>query len=813
LDTLPRKASTPFQTCFLLTPPLSAASNHVTRAEEVIDTASWSPSLRPIDVTLGLNDTDYFDDRSPPWLLTPLSQSPIRGQQSPSYAESPCHSRWTKQRWLEQDSRVELVDSWDSRSSEHVVSSTSTRSRRSRIPRRRVSKTATFSPERSDVKRLPHLIGPLAYLDGCAEERSASHNAGRAHSICPVDSSNEDKSPHPEDTLDSQNDSNSLDDIRSAIVPADDLTPIATATPAMGGFPFLNHQPTALSPLSPRRSQSCFAKCTSPSPKASRNRIQTPDRFVPTRILRSPSRDAFMMTQSPSKLSAVERKERQQTSISDPFAPRIRVPPQPSERPSRSRLPMPSRAPIYSPTRLRAQTTPINAATDRNISYGGVWRIGGSEVVNDGMHSISNGRGGRIASGTNAPLHVADFFSQDEPVTDDRVVYQRRLAAAFDLDPANRMFGSPGSPSTGTPPTLRRSAISSPVRLRSGSVQSSVSWKNSAWVRDQPLSPKKMPAKRRKCVPVIPFRVLDAPAFRDDFYCSLLAYSRTAQCLAVGLGTHVYLWSESRGVDTPRSLSSTLAGHITSLSFSSTEGGHAILAIGRSDGRVTLWSPLDAEPRFDSEQPSSVSCLAFSPRTNSRYSVRHDSVKIAAELLVIGDEAGHIYVYAVEWPTTEERDLYDWPGAMTLVARLTAHTQQVCGLAWSPDNTHFASGGNDNSVYIFETKKIISPSVNRRHTANSDNSLVVRHTDSYTPMSYPDHTSNRQSPVPSLPASAARHYLPHSAAVKALAFAPWQSTLLACGAGSNDRGIHFYHTLSGTKLAAIDCSAQVTSLV
>jgi len=188
-------------------------------------------------------------------------------------------------------------------------------------------------------------------------------------------------------------------------------------------------------------------------------------------------------------------------------------------------------------------------------------------------------------------------------------------------------------------------------------------------------------------------------------------------------------------------------------------------------------------------------------------------VKIAAELLVIGDEAGHIYVYAVEWPTTEERDLYDWPGAMTLVARLTAHTQQVCGLAWSPDNTHFASGGNDNSVYIFETKKIISPSVNRRHTANSDNSLVVRHTDSYTPMSYPDHTSNRPSPVPSLPASAARHYLPHSAAVKALAFAPWQSTLLACGAGSNDRGIHFYHTLSGTKLAAIDCSAQVTSLV
>jgi hypothetical protein len=53
----------------------------------------------------------------------------------------------------------------------------------------------------------------------------------------------------------------------------------------------------------------------------------------------------------------------------------------------------------------------------------------------------------------------------------------------------------------------------------------------------------------------------------------------------------------------------------------------------------------------------------------------------------------------------------------------------------------------------------------------------------------------------------------HSAAVKAIAFAPWQPTLLATGGGSNDRQIHFHHTGSGATLAVINVFAQVTSLI
>jgi meiosis-specific APC/C activator protein AMA1 len=48
------------------------------------------------------------------------------------------------------------------------------------------------------------------------------------------------------------------------------------------------------------------------------------------------------------------------------------------------------------------------------------------------------------------------------------------------------------------------------------------------------------PVKPRKAVPVVPFRVLDAPSLRDDYYCSVLAYSDIVKVLAVGLGNTVY---------------------------------------------------------------------------------------------------------------------------------------------------------------------------------------------------------------------------------------------------------------------------------
>lgn len=226
-------------------------------------------------------------------------------------------------------------------------------------------------------------------------------------------------------------------------------------------------------------------------------------------------------------------------------------------------------------------------------------------------------------------------------------------------------------------------------------------------------------------------------------------------------------------------------------------------------------------------------------------------MEVDAEDLAAGDELGNVWYYSVEWPYGCVRDKYHWNGTMTLLAKISAHTQQICGLAWSPDDIYIATGGNDNSCLLFELREIISPSelgcttrfCQSRHsqgaqsqnafsclTANSSperlfnrRHLISHLLPSWAYFHFKPMTSTLLNHTGSLisggertamvPSNRQKHRLAHSAAVKAIAFAPWQPSLLATGGGSNDRAIHFYHTPSGACLATINVHAQVTSLI
>ena len=479
--------------------------------------------------------------------------------------------------------------------------------------------------------------------------------------------------------------------------------------------------------------------------------------------------------------------------VEDPFGPSsrrkverygtIRTPPSTPRS-----VPPPMR--IGQPSRVReSQQTPTRAA-----STGSIWTVGGT-VVTEGVASTTNGRGGRVTSGTGASHYTADFLHRNTP-SEEEVTHGQRLALAMDLNHTSRVLDHTLSPPSS--PSSPLSEDGSPGRV----------WKDGIWEKDGIPTSTKPKKKKDKDVPIIPFRVLDAPALRDDYYCSLLAYSRSIQCLAVGLGPHVYLWSENRGTkNIPDSLTAPYgSSHVTCVSFSSTEGGSAILAIGRADGRITLWSPLDRDPRFDSEQPAPVSCVCFRPNTIRRPSLREPTAMVATEELLVGDEVGYVYFYSIEWPTQDQRDLFDWHGSMTLLARITCHSQQVCGIAWSPDGEFFATGGNDNQLFLFESKKILRRAA---HCCN-ESSPTVRVRDGSSCSST---TLTGQPEVLTILPGQQKHVFALNAAVKAIAFAPWQSSLLAAGGGSNDRCIHFFHTLSGANLATIECHAQVTSLV
>lgn len=579
----------------------------------------------------------------------------------------------------------------------------------------------------------------------------------------------------------------------------DDETPLVPASPAKGAtaFPFPGQSRSRVSffSASNQRRPSALLKQYGSDASPRQRRLLTaglrmPDRFVTGRP-GTPTKEALILAQPVEKLSASEKRARPQLANVDPFAPAPRRSLRMAEQFATLRGPPALPRPVGRTSTLVGDA---QAARQRAVSEGAVWHVGGT-LVTEGVASTTNGRGGRVTSGTSAPHYTADFLRKTS-ASEDEVKHGRRLALAMDIDQSARMLGLSPPSSTSSP----SSASTSPKGR---------SWRNNGWEQDGPITPTKVRAKKAKDIPIIPFRVLDAPALRDDYYCSLLSYSPTMQCLAVGLGPHVYLWSETRGAankNIPDSLTAPFASHVTSIAFSSQEGGSAILAIGRADGRITLWSPLDRDPRFDSEQPAPVSCVCFRPNTVRRQSIREPTTTVATEELLVGDEAGNVYFYSIEWPDQHQRDLFDWHGSMTLLARISCHSQQVCGMAWNPDGEFFASGGNDNQLFLFETRKILRPSTTRAR-GHSDATVNVRSGSSGS-----SSTVAGQGAVLNIIPGQHKHVFALNAAVKAIAFAPWQPSLLATGGGSNDRCIHFFHALSGASLATIDCHAQVTSL-
>ena len=109
------------------------------------------------------------------------------------------------------------------------------------------------------------------------------------------------------------------------------------------------------------------------------------------------------------------------------------------------------------------------------------------------------------------------------------------------------------------------------------------------------------------------------------------------------------------------------------------------------------------------------------------------------------------------------------------VATLTGHTQEVCGLKWSPEGHQLASGGNENLLCIWDAA-----------------------------------ASGARAGAPQLPKFSCSE---HQAAVKALAWSPHERNLIASGGGTNDRCIKFTNSMTGACLNSIDTESQVCSLL
>lgn len=106
-----------------------------------------------------------------------------------------------------------------------------------------------------------------------------------------------------------------------------------------------------------------------------------------------------------------------------------------------------------------------------------------------------------------------------------------------------------------------------------------------------------------------------------------------------------------------------------------------------------------------------------------------------------------------------------------IVAELAHHSEEVCGLAWSSNGRTLASGSNDNGLCLWD-------------------SAMVRH------RAAPPRHANRD----------------HRGAVRALAWCPWESNLLASGGGAQDGTIKLWETSTGQLKRSVPTGSQVCAL-
>ncbi|MCJ1472010.1 hypothetical protein MMC13_000654 [Lambiella insularis] len=596
-----------------------------------------------------------------------------------------------------------------------------------------------------------------------------------------------------------------------------DLTPLTRASKARDAFPFPAQPAHILPPTAHRRASPESPYCSARRCASHGNTYLTPppspDRFIPARPAADSHVASYNLGKSPEHLSSSERLLRHKSATPDPFSPRGLRQNLDNIRSFRDGTTRTSHSPGYGTTGdiLGFRSGGVDLQEPRRASAGAVWNVGGLVTAGAPVIGVSNGRGGLLGSGTNAPMFNSQFFDE-ETADQSHERFEGRVAVALDIDQISKTLQiapilDPRSQNLLSSSTKKRKDLSSTV------------WQDGKWVSDAD-SP-----------------VLDAPGLRDDFYCSVLAYCHTSRTLAVGLHNRVYLWSEEAGVHYPRVEENRQSTYVTSLSFSSTQGGNSVLAVGRNSGHISLWSLFDEYDRCPSQLPNAVACLLFKPVTTRRQSERLGIIVNTEELLV-GDEVGLIYYYCIEWDNTSgDQRCY---GAMHLMAKIDIHTQQICGLAWSPDGDYFATGGNDNVCCLFEAKEIIaSPSESFGHAplqafmagfvptfvpnapAHRTLGSMLNHGDQYQDM-IPGNIIRpfRNSYLPergglmvNVTEGRQRHKWVHNAAVKAIAFCPWQRGLVATGGGSNDRAIHFFHAHSGACLSTITVQAQVTSLI
>lgn len=166
------------------------------------------------------------------------------------------------------------------------------------------------------------------------------------------------------------------------------------------------------------------------------------------------------------------------------------------------------------------------------------------------------------------------------------------------------------------------------------------------------------------------------------------------------------------------------SGEISSLFFGDDESSYYVSSLAWIQKRGDVLAVGNSRHVVELWDADACTCV----RKMLSHTGRVVSLAWNSHILASGSRSGEIH-------------LHDVRIAQHHVSTLKLHEQEVCGLRWSPDGRYLASGANDNLAVVWDANSM-------SNGANSRPLHVFRE---------------------------------HKAAVKALAWCPWQNNLLATG--------------------------------
>ena len=181
------------------------------------------------------------------------------------------------------------------------------------------------------------------------------------------------------------------------------------------------------------------------------------DRFVSNRSTprtpQTPS-ETYRVSKTPQLLSPTERLLRHGSATPDPFGP-LQVSTTRDERLNGSSpriFPVAARSPSRIIGTTNASEVPLepSGAQNRQVSVGAIWNVGGiaQANLNSPTRGVSDGRGGFISSGSNAPMYESEFLD-DLSTNQDVDQMERRLAVAFGIDQTSKILDISRPPEKG----------------------------------------------------------------------------------------------------------------------------------------------------------------------------------------------------------------------------------------------------------------------------------------------------------------------------------------------------------------------------